>query len=210
MCEIKKRPINTWNRKSHFEFFRNFDNPFFNITANVDVTKLHQFTKKNKLSFFLTSLFYSTKAANKIENFRYRIRGNEVIIHDKLDTGSTYLYDDDTFGFIYFKYSEDVFTFHKDSLIEIEKWKNIKDMTSREERDDEIHYSIIPWVSFTSFQHAANYKTEDSIPRIVFGKYFEQNDKLLMPVSIEVHHSLMDGLHVGLYFELFQKLMDRL
>ena len=29
-----------------------------------------------------------------------------------------------------------------------------------------------------------------------------------MPVSIEVHHALADGLHVGRYLERFQELLD--
>ena len=203
---MKKLDINTWNRKSHFDFFKDFHDPFFNITANVDVTKLYHFTKKNNLSFFLTSLFLSTKAINEIENFRYRIRGNEVIIHDKIDPGSTYLYDDNTFGFIYFNYVDDLFLFHENGKKEIKRWKNIKDMKGRDGTDDEIHYSIIPWTSFTSFKNASNYKKDDSIPIVVFGKYFKENGKVLMPVSVEVHHSLMDGYHVGKYFDLFHEL----
>ena len=32
--------IENWNRRQHFEFFKSFDNPFFNICAKVDVTTL--------------------------------------------------------------------------------------------------------------------------------------------------------------------------
>ncbi len=207
---MRKLDIDSWNRKFHFHFFKNYDNPFFNITTNIDVTDLYSFSKKNNMSFFLTSLFCSIKAANEIENFRYRITGDEVLIHDKIDAGSTYLYDDNTFGFIYFDYHDDLNIFYQNAEKEIVRWKNIKDMAVREgNRTDEIHYSVIPWISFTSFQHAS-YKTQDSIPRIVFGKYFIQNERLLMPVSVEVHHSLMDGFHVGEYFNLFQKIADNL
>ncbi len=208
---MRKLDIDSWNRKFHFHFFKNYDNPFFNITTNIDVTDLYSFSKKNNMSFFLTSLFCSIKAANEIENFRYRITGDEVLIHDKIDAGSTYLYDDNTFGFIYFDYHDDLNIFYQNAEKEIVRWKNIKDMAVREgNRTDEIHYSVITWISFTSFQHATSYKTQDSIPRIVFGKYFIQNERLLMPVSVEVHHSLMDGFHVGEYFNLFQKIADNL
>jgi len=71
-----------------------------------------------------------------------------------------------------------------------------------------IHYSVIPWVKFTSFKHARKFDKNDSIPKIVLGKYQMENGKMNMPVSVEVHHSLMDGLHVGKYFDLFQKYLD--
>ena len=63
---------------------------------------------------------------------------------------------------------------------------------------------MITWISFTSFAHARKPRKEDSVPKIVFGKYTEQNDLIKMPVSVEVHHSLMDGIHVGKFFEFFQ------
>jgi chloramphenicol O-acetyltransferase type A len=203
---MKKLDLETWNRKFHFHFFKNYDNPFFSITVNIELTDLYFFTKKNQFSFFLTSLFASIKAANEIENFKYRIVDNEVVIHDKIDAGSTYLYDDNTFGFIYFEYFESFKLFYENGKKQIEICKNKKDMAAREgNRTDEIHYTVVPWVSFTALQHATNYGTSDSIPRIAFGKYFWQNEKLLMPVALEIHHSLVDGFHVGQYFSHFEK-----
>jgi chloramphenicol O-acetyltransferase type A len=78
-------------------------------------------------------------------------------------------------------------------------------LEAQEQRDDLIHYSVIPWIAFTSFTHAKKYNTRDSIPKIVFGKYCDDSGVAKMPVSVEVHHALMDGIHVGEFFEIFQK-----
>lgn len=51
---------------------------------------------------------------------------------------------------------------------------------------------------------------EDSIPRISFGKYFYQDDKVLLPYSIQVNHMLLDGIHVGKYMERLQEFLDEL
>lgn len=53
---------------------------------------------------------------------------------------------------------------------------------------------------------AFSYKS--SIPKISFGKMLTEGNKKLMPVSIHVHHALMDGFHVGAYIDLFQQLMN--
>jgi chloramphenicol O-acetyltransferase type A len=66
-------------------------------------------------------------------------------------------------------------------------------------RDDMIHFTTLPWVSFTSFSHARNWGREDSVPKIAFGKFMKVNERTLLPFSVEVHHALMDGLHVGRY-----------
>ena len=71
-------------------------------------------------------------------------------------------------------------------------------------RDDYLFLSAIPWVSFTSIQHAMHFHPHDSVPRISWGKFFEQNGKILMPVSIQAHHALVDGRHMGAYFETLQ------
>ena len=63
---------------------------------------------------------------------------------------------------------------------------------------------MIPWISFSSFAHARKPGKEDSVPKIVCGKYIQQNDRIKMPVSVEAHHSLMDGIQVGKFFELCQ------
>ena len=75
-------------------------------------------------------------------------------------------------------------------------------------RDDLIHFSVLPWISFTSVSHARRLGTNDSVPKIMFGKHYEAGERRRMPVSIEAHHSLVDGLHVGRFFARFQALLD--
>ena len=48
----------------------------------------------------------------------------------------------------------------------------------------------------------------DSIPRIAWGKYFEENGKIKLPLPIQVHHALVDGLYVGQYFNAIQEILD--
>jgi chloramphenicol O-acetyltransferase type A len=63
--------------------------------------------------------------------------------------------------------------------------------------DNLLFMSAIPWVSFTSFMHPIHLHPVDSVPRFAWGKFFEQGGRLLMPLSVQAHHALLDGLHVG-------------
>lgn len=201
--------IDLWKRKEQFYFFKDYENPFFNICADVDVTKLYKDSKVNNYSFFLASLFCSIKSANLFEPFRYRIKDDQVIIYDKINLGSTVLNDDETFNFCYFNYNSDFPTFQSEAQVVLNQNKLHRlNMDAHRSNDDLIYYSVIPWVSFTSFSHARNFSVRESIPKIVFGKVTEKSDKLVMPVSVEVHHALMDGFHVGKYFELFQDTLN--
>ena len=86
---IKELNVDTWKRHAQYKFFISYDDPTFNVTANVDVTNLRKYAKDHELSFFLASLFVSTKAVNLVEEFRYRIRGDKVVVHDVINAGST-------------------------------------------------------------------------------------------------------------------------
>lgn len=199
--------LERWPRRATFEFFRGYDNPYFNICAPLEAGPLMDFVKATPgTSLFLSYLYLSLKIANEIEPFRYRLSGGRVLIHDRIHAGTTILLDDDRFDFAYFDYDEDFGCFQaaaKEAMV-LARTSGGK-MEARDDRTDLIHYSAVPWVSFTSISHARRWGHEDSVPKIAFGKISEQSGKRLMPISVEVHHALMDGLHVGRYLEKLQK-----
>ena len=201
----------SWPRRRHYDLFRRYERPFFNICANVDVTALKNAVDDSGRSFFLTSLYLSTRAANVVEPFRYRLREAGVWIHDTIHVGSTVLLPDETFAFAYVDFDSDFHRFHESAaaIVDAVRTDRIDAFDPRDDRDDLIHYSVIPWISFTSFAHARRQADLDSTPKIVFGKYFPEGVRLKMPVSVEVHHALVDGLHVGVYFRRLQEYIDR-
>ncbi|MEO0585046.1 MAG: chloramphenicol acetyltransferase [Bacteroidota bacterium] len=200
--------ISTWHRRDVYHLFKTYDIPFFNVTVNVDVTKAYHYAREFNQSFFLLTLFDSIKVANQIQNFRLRMKGEEVWEYETIDCGSTVLHDDQSFSFAYFKYVDDWAVFQADGLKRIEAQKASQELDPRFDSDELIYYSVLPWLHFTSFQHARRLGREDSIPRIVFGKYQASEGKLLMPVSVEVHHALVDGFHVGQFVQYFQQQLD--
>ncbi len=204
--------LSQWNRRAHFELFRSYDLPFFNVTAEVDVTELRRrCSLADGPSFFASSLFLAMGAVNEIEELRYRIRGDKVVVIDRLDAGSTVLLDDETFTFAYFDYLPDYPRFAAGVSRTLEEVRSgSRKLEPADHRDDLIHFSVLPWISFTSVSHARRLNSNDSVPKVMFGKHFESADRRRMPVSIEAHHGLVDGLHIGRFFERFQELLDLL
>jgi len=207
---MKTLDLESWKRRSHYEFFRTFDKPFFNICAEVDVTTVTVACRRpGGPSFFLATLHCSLGAANAVEEFRLRIRGDEVVLHEVIHGGSTVLMPDETFAFAYVDYDPDFDRFQAAGRQAIEVTRQgAGGLDNRSDQDAMIHYSVIPWVAFTSFSHARRFGTEDSVPKIVFGKRHSVGERQLLPVSVEVHHALVDGLHVGRFFEGFQGALD--
>lgn len=194
------------HRKKHFEFFRQMDNPHFNICANVDITKYLEQIKRESIPFTPAMVYAISKVANDIPAFRQRIRGDQVIEHDSVHPSFSVTTDaSDVFSFCFVPFHSDFDVFVNATLKAIEDMKNNPSFEDEEGRDDFLFMSSFPWVSFTSFQHAMHYSPSDSVPRIAWGKYFEQNEKVMMPLSVQGHHAIVDGAHVGQYFQMIQR-----
>ena len=202
--------IESWQRKDAFLFFKNFDDPFFNVSVNVDVTSLYKKCKSEKLPFTLSMLYYSNKILNSIPEFRMRLKGEKVIEFEKINVSFTVLHEDNTFTFCYLDFEEDFNLFIKNGKQRIGQELKIKKLDGKADLLDTIHYSILPWLQFTTFKHARRFNSGDSIPKITIGKRFQENDKWKIPISVEVHHALMDGFHLGQYFQKWELEMNSL
>lgn len=201
--------LKNWNRSEHFEFFKNYDQPFFGITAEVDVTKAYLNNVNIKGAFFLYYLHKSLVAINSLEPFRYRIDENgEVVVYDIIRAGATINRPDGTFSFSYLPYHLKFEEFEEDASSIIKEIKTTKGLPNTDRSQDVAYFSAIPWVKFTSLEHAMKSNAGDSVPKIAFGKWEERDGKKYMPVSVHVHHALMDGVHVGEFYRLFQQLLN--
>ena len=198
--------IERWHRREVFNLFKEYDKPFFNVCANIEVTALRNLSRSENVPFSIACHFLSLRAANEVEPFRYRLRGDQVVIHDRIHGASTVLLDNQSFKFYHFEFDEDFQQFQIGAKAALARARATADsLDNQPERADLVYYSVLPWISFTSFAHARKSGRQDSIPKIVFGKYFSEAGAVKMPLSVEVHHALMDGVHVGQYF---QKLQD--
>ena len=202
--------LDTWPRRELFEFYRDFDKPYFNICTRLDVTKLLSEIRNHPgVSVALTYHYFALKAANEIEQFRYRLRNGQVLVHDVINGGTTLMLPNETFTLVYFDYAESFAEFIGPARQAVEDTKQHGAFRPRHEDDARIHCTTLPWISFTSFSHARNWRREDSVPKISFGKFTRENDRTLMPFSVEVHHALVDGLHVGRYVTRMEEMLAR-
>ena len=202
--------LETWERRSTFEFFKDFEDPYFNITANLNVARLYDMCKSNGLAFSLAFLFYSLETANEVREFRLRMIGESVVEFDRVEATQTILNEDKTFSFSYYRWKDNVVEFVSEGRVSRDKYLSLKTFDVETDRLDLIYYSAFPWVSFTSFKHASRLNNRQTIPRMVFGKMFEENGSRKMPFSVEAHHAMMDGYHVGLYYETLQQKLNSL
>ena len=202
---MREIDLATWPRRMHFETFRGWANPWFDVCAPVDVTALVPAVREAGAPFTAAVTYLVTRTANDMPEFRWRMRGETVVEHDVVHPGGTILVDDDLFSFCYFDYTEDFAAFARHYGDEVAAVRAAPTLEDEPGRDDLLFMTAIPWVSFTSFAHPVPTLPPDCIPRFAWGRHFRDGGRVLMPLSVQGHHALMDGLHVGRYFERFQQ-----
>lgn len=201
--------IENWNRKQHFEHFSSLQDPYFAVVVDVDVTRAFHYAKENEISFFALYLHACMKAINSVENLRYRLQDDKVVIHDVIHASATIPREDTTFGFSFVHYSEDFDTFNQNLEKEKERITNSTDLFPPVNSEDCVYCSALPWCQFTSQKEPVSGRKE-SVPKLAFGKFSKKEDRLMMPVSIAVNHALADGYHIGEFFKYYQEELDKI
>jgi chloramphenicol O-acetyltransferase type A len=203
----QKIDLETWERRALFNFFHAFNEPYHGVCIRLDCTATYNYAKDHDLSVFLSLLHRSLAAAQQVENFRTRIVDGTVWRYEEINGGSAVGRPNGTIGFAHYRYRERIEEFVGDASAEVERVRKRDDL-ERSAEANLIRYSTLPWFDFTSISHARDFSKDDSAPRITFGKITETDRRRTMPVSIHVHHALVDGLHVAQFIDHFQKLLD--
>ncbi len=199
----------TWPRRRHFELFRGMDYPHFGLCADVDISLFRPAVRAKGLSFTVTAAYVLARAANEMPEFRLRIHGEQVVEHAVVHPSFTVLNAQDLFSFCSVPYRSDLAEF---AALAAERMARVQAevvLADEPGQDDLLFMTSLPWVSFTSMVHPIHMHPADSVPRIAWGKFFEREGCIRMPVAVQVHHALMDGVHVGRYYQRIQELFDQ-
>lgn len=198
--------LDTWERVIHYKFFKRMDYPHYNICANINITNFLAKIQEKKIPFYYALIYAATYALNQVKEFRYRIRGEQVVLHNIIHPSFTDMSNGtDLFKMVTVYMEKSILDFTKKAK---EKSNNQRDyfvIKDVEGRDDLTFITCIPWVSFTHLSHTISFNKDDSIPRLAWGKYFKEGDKILLPFSVQAHHSFVDGIHMGRYIDCLQE-----
>jgi chloramphenicol O-acetyltransferase type A len=205
---MREIDIATWPRKKHFEVFNSFDYPHFNLCANVDISNLYSLAKTKSKSLHTTLVYIISRTANDYPEFRWRIRKDKVVEHDIVHPSASIPSADDLFSFCTMRFYQTFTEFYPNAEATIEHTKLHPKLEDEPGQDDLLFMTSIPWISFTGIMHPIHMHPVDSVPRFAWGKFFTQNDTIILPLSVQVHHALMDGFHVGRFYQKLQKYLD--
>lgn len=205
---MKYIDLETYPRRSHYEFFKSYAYPYVGMTANVDATNLLGAAKARSGSGFLACLYAAARAANSIPELRQRIVGEDILEFDHCDTAHTVALPDHTFCNCRTdcRCSFDEFlVYGRQRQVEAKQHHGFA--STQDDETGLIFVSCVPWVAFTQVIQPTPIPA-DCNPRIVFGKFIREGERTLMPLAIQANHALVDGWHIGQFYQKFQELAD--
>lgn len=205
--EVRRIDREGWPRREAYELFRGFGFPYVSVTADVDVGALRGSVHARGTSFTVGLVYVLARAANEVPEFRQRVRDGGAVEHAVVHPSITVLADDGTFRFVTLRYSSQFARFAADAAERIERARGAGSLWSEPDRDDLLFMTAIPWVAFTGMVHPVPLEPPDSVPRIAWGKYREVGGRLAMPLNVQAHHALVDGIHIGRLFGQVEQLL---
>lgn len=192
---MNKIDLTTWKRRLHYHIFRNSLQPQYCVSFELDITDFLKSIRRKHYSFTFSFVYAVSKCANEIEEFRCRFLDGEPVLYDRIDTSFTYL-DDSTelFKVVNVKMQD---TLEEYVSLAKETTASQTEYFTGPMANDVFQFSAFPWVSFTHISHTDSGSKDNATPLFDWGKYFERNGRMILPFSVQIHHSFVDGVHIG-------------
>jgi len=199
-------------RKGVFRHFTEDCKCSTSMTACLDVTELVNYSKQTETKFYINFLYLLSKVLNSRDDYKmaYLWQTEELICYDVINPIQYIFHEDtETCTPVYSTYNENYQIFYSEALKDIEKAKK-----SKEYGLDSVNHpnwfdaSYISWISYDSL----NIELPDGYlhfpPIVNWGKYREENGRLMMPISVRLNHAIADGYLVANVFRLLDKEMS--
>ena len=202
---MKRIDMNTYPRRDHFAHFCAMAYPYVGVTVDADVTDLLALCREKGYSFYLLVLHAVALAADEVPEFRRRIEGDGIVEYDTCPTSHTELKPDGTYAYCTLHHHMPL----ADYLAKAEAARAAARESGSIEEEDDVQsmyfISTLPWLHYTQLVQPVACG-EESNPRITWGKYQpDAAGRMMMPLSVLVHHALADGLHIAKFYEAFDR-----
>ena len=193
--------IEKWDREETYNHYMNVVPCTYSMTVNIDITNFLKQVKRKELKFFPTFLYLISVVINRHKEFRMSIsESGEVGFYDiSHPCYAVFNSETESFSIKCTQFLDDFNQFYDNYINKVESIpENI------------FNVSLIPWTSFTGFNLNLQKGYDYLAPIFTIGKYFQQEDKILIPLAVQVHHSVCDGFHLCRFINELESLTNDL
>lgn len=188
-----------WNRREYFAHYMNALPTTFSTTVHLDITELYYEIKKRELKLYPVQIYLLARTIQTMKEFRTDEIDGTIGYWETLHPSYTILNEKTkTFSSIWTPYQRDFSAFYSQYVSDSETYKDSQKLFPQQDMPENIfNISSLPWLEFTSFN--LNVFTEGTYLKPIFtmGRLTKKNEKITIPLAIQVHHAACDGYHVG-------------
>lgn len=196
-----------WDRKEYFEHYFSGIPCTYSMSVKLDITEL----RKRKKKLYPAMLYYITTIVNRHSEFRtsFNENGQLGVFDEMLPCYTVFHKDTETFSNIWTEYDNEYDDFVAAYEKDIKKYGEIKGMMAKPDLPaNHFPVSMIPWTTFEGFNLNLQKGYGYLLPIFTMGKYVEENGRYMLPLAIQVHHSVCDGFHVCRFVNELQALIS--
>lgn len=203
--------LEAWERRDHYRYYQTLVRTGYTLTAELDITRLLKEVRRRGLRFYPVMLYVVSTAVNRQQELRMaRDKEGRLGYWDVCHPSYTIFHaDDHTFSDIWTAYSPDFSRFYRDCTEDMETWKDVKGIKTKPSKPDAFTpISCLPWLSYAGISYDTPMTSPMLFPVVLFGKYAQHGDRMLMPFSGYFQHCVCDGYHASLFFNTVQELAE--
>ena len=206
---MKEINMDNWPRKEIFNFFSATERPFYSVSFRMDVAHARRWAGEKGLSFYHSMVWLVTEALNRVEAFRYTISDGGVYLLPRREPSFTDMKPGaDFFHICTMDVRGGIEEFCAEAAARREGQECF--INYSDERPNLVYISCLPWLELTGLTNEGELGRDDCIPRISWGKYVPEGDRLMMGFAFEVNHRFIDGADIGRFAAELERLMAEL
>jgi chloramphenicol O-acetyltransferase type A len=170
------------------------------VTFELEAARIRARAREVSGSTYAALCWCFHRALLKVEAFRVRLSGDDVVLHDTLRIGMTVPGPFRTFTFATHEWNDSAEEFLKAAAVEIARASEGVNL-NRGGDPDFAYYTAVPGVPFLGITHVPHRDRTAGQPMTAFGRFREEGETLYVPVGLQVNHMYVDGLDVGDLYE---------
>ena len=194
--------METWERREHYRYYRDRIKARYNLGAEIDITGLLPQVKAEGLRFYPVFVYLVMRAVNEQKELRMSMdREGRLGYWDFCHPSYTIFHQDDhTFSDIWTEWSDDFRTFYGRAVKDMETYRDVKGIKAKKDTPPNFcPVSCVRWLSYSSYGSDTYAESSMLFPVILFGRYYEENGRIKIPLNIAVNHAVADGYHTCLF-----------
>lgn len=195
-----------WGRREYFEHYFSDVPCTYSITVKLDITGIKQ--KKQKL--YPVLLHSLATVVNRHAEFRTAMNeaGELGTYSEMIPCYTVFHKDTETFSNLWTEYKPDLDDFCAAYEEDLLQYGTQPGITGKPDiPPNHFTVSMLPWATFEGFNLNLQKGSGYLIPIFTIGKYYQENERIIIPAAIQVHHAVCDGFHVCRFINELQELL---